>query len=149
MNKPLIFIPYKRIGDLVFGMSRDEVREICGDCRFSRMYGYPNENRYLDDFEYMHGLYSSDLVLEAVELFPVTSLEYMGFYIYVGQNEKTLVEQLKKITDDLVYIDEDESYSSKMLGLMVYCPENNVEDVLIYTEHYFDEENEYIKNQEI
>lgn len=32
---------------------------------------------------------------------------------------------------------------------MVYCPENVVEDVLIYTEHYFDEENEYIAEQNL
>jgi len=69
MNKPFLFVPYKQIGDLVFGMSREQVRIICGECRFSRMYGYPIESRYLDDFGYMHGLYSSELVLEAVELF--------------------------------------------------------------------------------
>lgn len=149
MNKSFVFIPYEQIGDLVFGMTRDQVRKICGECKFSRMYGYPVENRYLDDFGYMHGLYSSEHILEAVELFPVSSIEYKNIKVSIGEDACALIEELKKITNDIKYVEEDESYVSEKLGLMIYCPEHVVEDVLIYTKHYFDVENEDMSNQEL
>ena len=63
----------------------------------------------------------------------------------IGENAEEAAEQFKQITADLEYIDEDESYKRKFFGLMIYCPENIVENVLIHDEHCFDEENEYLE----
>lgn len=50
MRKSFVFIPYKRIGNLIFGMSREEAKELCGQIKSSCRYGYPVEDRFLDDF---------------------------------------------------------------------------------------------------
>ena len=40
MKKQLNFEPYEKVGDLVFGMTREHAIEICGEIKRSRMYGY-------------------------------------------------------------------------------------------------------------
>lgn len=67
----------------------------------SCMYGYPVEDRFLDNYGYMHTLCSNKEILEAVELFPDISLQ--AFLLKYGQTEillskdpSSLEEQLKK-----------------------------------------------------
>ena len=42
--------------------------------------------------------------------------------------------------DDLKLDDDGEGYSSKNLGLRIYCPEDIVEDVLIHDRYYYEDE---------
>lgn len=151
MDKILVFIPYQKLGGLDFGMSREQVWEICGEPVSSCMYGFPIENRYLDDYGSFHALCSSKQVLEAVELFPDTSaedifLEYNGQSVHISKDIRTLLPELRKITDDLITEGEAEGYSSRKLGLKIYCPEGLVEDVIVHDAHCYDEEEEYLAN---
>lgn len=56
-----------------------------------------------------------------------------------------IVNNLKDITDDVKFSAFDQSYYSKKLGLVIFCPDNAVENVLFFDEHYYDEENAYLK----
>lgn len=149
MGKSFIFVPYKRIGNLVFGMHREEAQKLCGKIKSSCMYGYPVEDRFLDDFGDLHILSNNKELLEAVELFPdissqEMSLIYNGIEILLSKDSKTLINQVKKITDDLIEDEDKEGYSSRKLGLRIYCPDDIVEDILVHDRHCYDEENEYI-----
>lgn len=150
--KSLKFIPYEQVGDLIFGMEREVVKEKCGQCLSSCMYGYPVEDRYLDDYGHMHTLCNNKQRLEAIELFPDISteefvLEYNGEQIYLNKEVDALVQQLEKITDDLTEDEDEEGYSSLKLGLKIYCPEDIVEDVIIHDRYCYEEEQEYIREQ--
>ncbi len=149
MIKTLVFVPYQQLGPLEFGMSQEQVRKACGEPISSCMYGFPVENRYLDDYGTFHTLCSSNQLLEAVELFPDTSaediyVECKGQSVYISKDIGTLIEELRKITDDLIVDEEAEGYSSRKLGLKIYCPDDVVEDVMIHDAHCYDEEEEYI-----
>ena len=143
--KILKFIPYEQVGDLIFGMEREVVKAKCGQCLSSCMYGYPVEDRYLDDYGNMHTLCNNKQRLEAVEIFPDISteefvLEYNGELIYLKKEVEELIQQLEKITDDLLEDEDGEGCSSLKLGLKIYCPEDIVEDVLIHDKYCYEEE---------
>ena len=151
MSKEFIFVPYEQVGELKFGMKRSEISGICGEYETSCMYGYPVEDRYLDNYGYMHTLCNNKELLEAVELLPITSsedicLNYQGNIIKVTPDKDDLLECLDSLTDDLVEDEDGEGFSSLKLGIKIYCPEDEVEDVLIHDKHCFDEEQEYIEN---
>ena len=154
MIGPLKFIPYEQVGELIFGMERGKVEKICGIRISTCMYGYPIEDRYLDDYGYMHTLCNNKQVLEAIEFFPDISmdniyLEYNNQLVCLSKNILTLIEQLQKITNDLVEDEDKEGYSSQKLGLRIYCPDDIVEDVIIHDQYCYDEEKKYIKEQEL
>lgn len=137
------YIPYNSVGPLVYGMKRSEVRKICGKYRSAKC-GFPNENHNLDDFGLLHGLYTPELRLEAVSLFPEADLVIQGKMIHLGLDAIVFINQLRAITDDIKYVDLDQSFVSEKLGMVVFCPENTIENVLLYSEHYYDEENQYL-----
>lgn len=133
-------------------MSRKEVKEICGESISSCMYGYPVEDRFLDNYGYMHTLCSNREILEGVELFPDISpqafiLKYGQTEILLSRDSGSLIERLKKITDDLTEEEDEDGYSSRKLGLKIYCPEDIVEDVILHDLHCYDEEEEYMEEQ--
>lgn len=145
MKKSFMFVPYERVGELIFGMSREKAKEFCGEVVSSHMYGYPEEDKYLDDFGDFHILCNNRELLEAVELFPdiaseEISLIFNGKEIILCQDSDELIECIKKITDDLIEDNDKEGYSSKKLGLRIYCPDDIVEDVLIHDLHYYEED---------
>lgn len=144
MKKQLNFEPYEKVGDLVFGMTREHAIEICGEIRWSGMYGFPVEDSFMDDFGDGHILCDNKGFLEAIELFPDLATEpysliYQGKEIVLCMDIELLVSQISKITDDLI-LDDEEGYSSKKLGLRIYCPEDIVEDVLIHDRYYYEDE---------
>lgn len=152
MTGVLKLIPYEQIGNLVFGMERSQAEKICGERISTCMYGYPIEDRYLDDYGYMHTLCNNSQCLEAVEFFPDISeeeihLEYDGMDVCLSKDVQVLLEQLRKITDDLTEDEDGEGYSSQKLGLKVYCPDEIVEDVIIHDQYCYDEEKKYIEEQ--
>ena len=144
-GKKLVFEPFEKVGNLVFGMTRENAVEICGEIKRSRMYGYPIEDSFLDDFGDVHILCNKKGFLEAIELFPdmateTYSLFYHGTEVVLCIDIDLLVSQIRNITDDLKLDDDGEGYSSKNLGLRIYCPEDIVEDVLIHDRNYYLEE---------
>lgn len=154
MNMVFRFVPYKQVGKLLFGMSRKEVKEICGESTSSCMYGYPVEDRFLDDYGYMHTLCNNRELLEGVELFPDISpqaliLKYDQLKILLSKEPGELMEQLNKATDDLTMDEDETGYSSKKLGLKIYCPDDIVENVILHDLHCYDEEDEYLEEENL
>lgn len=154
MRKSFVFVPYKKVGDLIFGMSREKAKEICGEIRSSCMYGYPIEDRYLDDFGDMHILCNNKELLEAIEFFPdialvEISLIFHNEEIVLCKDSDELIHRIKRITDDLIEDDDKEGYTSKKLGLKIYCPDSIVEGVLIHDLYCYEEEKEYISSENL
>lgn len=137
-------VPYTKIGEFQFGMGRDDFRKICGPCR-SFMCGFPVRNHICDDYTTLHGYFKPNQTLEAVSLFPDFLLKYENCLITVSDNTKDLIVSIKSICKDLIYIEKESSYVSMALGVVIYCEEDHVSNVLIFSHEYFDEENEYLK----
>lgn len=150
MDKTFNLIPYKQIGELVLGMERATVKSLCGTCISTCMYGYPVEDGYLDDFGYMQTMCNSKQILEAVNLLPFLSqeeifIEYQGSVICLSADKEEVIERFAEITDDLTLDDDEEGYSSIELGVRIYCPEDEIESVLIHDSYYYENEKKSIE----
>lgn len=155
MSVQFKFVPYKRLGDLVFGMKREEVKELLGEPISSQKYGYPNEDRFLDDYGFFYAMCSKDEILEAIEFFPSYSKEEV-IWIFndksfvINVESEAILQAFQAITDDLTEKGE-ESYISEKLGVRLYCPEDDEDDVasiIVHDLHYYDEEKKYLEDLE-
>jgi len=63
-------------------------------------------------------------------------LIYKGKSICLSADIDKTVTDLRTATDDLA--EETDGYSSESLGLKVFCPDDYVENVIIFDRHYFD-----------
>lgn len=150
----LIFVPYKQIGKLTFGMQREDAWKICGKYQRTFKYGFPVEDRFDDDYGNYDLLFSKDQKLEAVMLFPEFFvdksrrfiLNYQGKKVPLSTDTEKFIHFLTEITDSLTEDEDGEGYSDKTLGLKIYCPEREIENIIIHDRHCYDEEQEYIKN---
>ena len=50
MSKKYELVPYKSIGEFVFGMNRYDIQQILGKPISSGRYGFPVEDRFFDDY---------------------------------------------------------------------------------------------------
>ena len=159
MSKEYKLIPYKSLGDLVFGMSRDEVQQLLGKPISSIKYGFPIQERILEDYGFFYTLFSKQDILEAVQFFPQYTKEeivwsYCDLSIQLTDSREAMLSGLNSFTDDLL-IDEDEDvaecYYSKKLGLKFFFPYDEDEDVvslIVHDLHCYDEEEQYLKDLE-
>lgn len=153
MSKKYRLIPYKSVGEFVFGMNRDEIRQILGEPISSNSYGFPVEDRIFDDYGFFYTMFSNKSLLEAVEFFPEYTEEeitwlYGNEVIELSAGRKTILNGLRKITDDLVQDeDEEENYTSKKLGVKFYYPndDDDVASLIVHDLHCYDEEERYLK----
>lgn len=151
MSREYKLQPYKGIGELFFGMTRDTVQQSLGKPVSSIKYGFPVQDSILDDYGFFYTMFSDQDVLEAVEFFPQYTKEeivwkYGDLSIRLTDNRETMLAGLNSFTDDLV-IDEDEDgaecYYSKKLGVKFFYPDDEEEDVvslIVHDLHYYDEE---------
>ena len=137
MNDKHELIPYVKIGQLQFGMPRSEVRNLLGNFR-DFLYGFPIRDNFADDFGKRHALYDKSGMLEAVEFFGSFDFSYLGEIVNVSTDARELMVQLRRITDDIVIIKEDESISIRELGFIVFCPDYKIENILFYRQDYYD-----------
>lgn len=137
-------MPYKRIGAFTFGMSRDEVHKNNQDCR-TFMCGFPVRNHICDDFRLYHVYYRPDCTLEAVSLFPNFEIKFKEQLIAVTDDIEALTSQLSLLCKDLKYIEKESTYVSMELGIVLYCENGYLSNMLVFSKEYFDEENEYLK----
>ena len=133
--------PYKRIGEYYFGMSRDAIKEIVGNSISTTKYGYPLEDRILDDYGFLYILYDNKSLFEAIEIYPeytkdVIIFIYKDIKAEISTNIEQTMSALKKISDDFIW--EEDSYSSENLGMKVFCPDGKIENILIYDKQYYD-----------
>lgn len=64
-------------------------------------------------------------------------LLYNNVKIILNPSVNITLEELKKATDDLLLDDDGEGYTSKKLGLRIYCPDDIVEQVIIHDVDYY------------
>ncbi len=138
----LKFVPYKEIGTLSFNASNDSVIKVFGTPISQSMYGYPQKSKHSYDYGFIHILLSENLKFEAIELFPDMTdeklcLQYNDVKIILNPSVNITLEELKKATDDLLLDDDGEGYTSKKLGLRIYCPDDIVEQVIIHDVDYY------------
>ena len=69
MSKKYELVPYKSIGEFVFGMNRYDIQQILGKPISSGRYGFPVEDRFFDDYGFFYTMFSNKNLLEAV-VFP-------------------------------------------------------------------------------
>lgn len=138
----LTFEPYKEIGTLQFNASSDSVIKVFGSPISHSKYGYPEKNKHSYDYGFFRVLISENLKFEAIELFPDMTDEeicllYNNVNIILSPDVSKILEELKKGTDDLTLDDDGEGYTSKKMGLRIYCPDYIVEQVIIYDADYY------------
>lgn len=135
------FVPYERVNDMYFGDEREKVKSKCGVCTYSGRTGYPEDKGYEDSFEIFALYCDEDEKLEGVNLFPDISDEDMflsigGKEIKLNDEPEELYKALNNLTDDLTDDGEDSGWFSEKLGVMVYCPDETVESVLLHKKGY-------------
>lgn len=148
MSKKYELVPYKSIGEFVFGMNRYDIQQILGKPISSGRYGFPVEDRFFDDYGFFYTMFSNKNLLEAVEFFPEFTEEeitwiYGNEVIELSAGRENILNGLRKITDDLVQDeDEKENYTSKKLGVKFYNPndDDDVASLIVHDLHCYDEE---------
>lgn len=138
----LTFIPYKEIGSLRFQASSESAIKVFGVPEAQSQYGYPEKNKYAYDYGFYRVLISENLSFEAIELFPdmteeEISLSYDNTNIVLSPDIEKTVNDLKRMTDDLFLDDDGAGYTSKRLGLRIYCPDDTVEQVIVHDIDYY------------
>lgn len=139
------FVPYQKIGAFTFGMHRDEVQKSNQSYR-TFMCGFPVRNHICDDFRSYHAYYRPDYTLEAISLFPDFEIKYKEQVITVTDDVEALTSKLRLLCTDLKYIENESTYVSLELGIVLYCENGDLSNMLVFSKEYFDEENEYLKH---
>ena len=83
MSKKYELVPYKSIGEFVFGMNRYDIQQILGKPISSGRYGFPVEDRFFDDYGFFYTMFSNKNLLEAVEFFPEFTEEEILSLIHI------------------------------------------------------------------
>lgn len=127
-KKTITVVPLEKVGDVSFGMSRDEVRNIFGDAsEFNKSSLSKNTT---DDFGFCHVFYKDDKC-EAVELFNTTDVVVNGTSIFNSD-----FETVKGLFPDAE--DSGEGFTSKEMSVGVYAPDNQIQSILFGCKGYYD-----------
>jgi hypothetical protein len=135
--------PYKGIGKIELGMTRDEIEEAMGEIprRFKKFH---DDNYETDAFDYFYVYYRENYICEAIELISPAKVMF---------NEMNLME-LSYIDIEKFFLDIDEDaepddsgLTSYKYGIAVYAPSaldkpsEKIEAVLIFEKGYYDDIN--------
>lgn len=143
------FVPYQKVGNFIFGQNREKVIQEIGKPLKTIKDGFPNKNRYCDDYEYMH-IYSNEKGnVDAINIFP-DSLKFRNYFIKCNNIRIKLtleveyfVKKLGEMTDDIEKQEENNffmGYRSKKLGISIYCPNQYIEAITICNKNYYNKE---------
>ena len=131
-KKTITVVPLEKVGDVSFGMSRDEVRNIFGDAsEFNKSSLSKNTT---DDFGFCHVFYKDDKC-EAVELFNTADVVVNGTSIFNSD-----FETVKGLFPDAE--DSGEGFTSKEMSVGVYAPDNQIQSILFGCKGYYDSTSE-------
>ena len=133
--------PYKSVGEYIFGMPRQTIKERMGEPVSTTKYGYPVLDRFLYDYGFLYVLCNHESFLEAIEIYPeytedVLVLLYGEKRVVINTDIEQTMSDFEKISDDFIW-DED-TYCSENLGVKVFCPDDHIENILVYDKHYYD-----------
>ena len=130
-NTVLDFIPNKQIGDVRFGMKKQDVQNILGKKYRSfrkSIFSKSSTDAYTD----YHVYDTQDGCLEAVEIFGNIEVWFNGRKLFPGT-----VAEARKVLPDLKP-DEGGAVSRKM-SVGLYAPDNDrIESILLAREAYYD-----------
>ncbi len=133
--------PYKSVGEYIFGMTRDNIKEFMGAPISTVNYGYPVSDRYLDDYGFLYILCSNKSLLEAIQIFPDYTednivLIYDGKRVELNTDVEQTISSFQKISND--FVQDGDTYSSESLGIKIFCPEDCIENIIIHDNHCYD-----------
>lgn len=124
--------PTKSIGDIIFGMSRDEVRKVFANnpTEFQKTDSCENT---ADDFGYCHVFYDKDNRCDAVEIFDSESINvtFNDIIIFPGT-----CDNLKAVFKDIT--EKEAGYLiSVSSSIGAYAPDNEIESILFGKSEYY------------
>jgi hypothetical protein len=124
----------ERVGELRFGMARDDVRKALGEYKeFKKTKLSKNTT---DDFSFCHAFYDGQNKLEALEFFPGMDVKLALNSIGVFELEYGKLLDYVKGFDPNVEVAAD-GFTSKE-GISVYAPQGETETVLFSAAGYWD-----------
>lgn len=130
--KEIVVTPLKAVGDIEFGMSRNEVRGILGKYREFKKSKFSSNTT--DDFGYCHVYYDKENKCEAVEIFDDVTVKIGQQVVFPLAFSKTC--EILKVRDGNVEIEEGSCTSLKE-SIGVYAPQGYGETILFGCEGYY------------
>ena len=132
--KKLLVEPLKKVGEIEFGMTRDEVRNVWGDA--DAFMKTPDDDSLTDDFGFCHVYYDAEDKCEAVEIWDAeVYIEDTKIYpIDMDSAEDVLNEFFDDIEAD------DEGIISYDYSIAITASDEEMEGILIGKENYYVED---------
>lgn len=127
-------IPYKKVGDISFQLTREAVRKLLG--KFREFKKSKSSAKTTDDFTFCHVFYDKDDKVEAVEFFAENELVYEGKNLFsMSYNEFMQFLKEKKLN----HKEDDSGIIIDSLGIAAYIPDKRkIESILVYRSGYYD-----------
>ncbi len=121
------------INGVKLGELRPKVRESFG-ANFREIKKSPLSKNTMDAYKTFHVFYTSDNLLEAVEIFPEVTVVLNGQEIpsKFADAKNWLKEQDASVEENA------DTISSRKLGISIYAPEGKIESILVAKREYFD-----------
>lgn len=136
-------IPYKGIGDILFGGSRNEIRRILSNLTYEEFYKTPDSKNSTDYYTSI-GIfiyYTANNLCEAIE-FCDTATPLFEHKNLLYLNYKDLLGWLNTIDTEIE--EDDYGFTSYQLGIGCYAPEKEEnfdclpESIIIFRYGYYD-----------
>lgn len=126
-----IAVPNEKVGNIVFGMDRKNVRALF-DNKYDEFNKIPSSNNTTDDFGMCHVFYDENDHCEAVEIFGDVEIELNEKIVYPNN-----ISIIKELVDDL----EEDGYGytsvSKSIGLTLVDDTEVIDSILFGTKNYY------------
>lgn len=123
-------IPNVKVNDIVFGMSRAEVRELLGEAKEFKKGPYASNTT--DDFGFCHVFYDKQNKCEAVEIFDDPGVE-----VYLDDTRifPTDLDEAKVMVDDFEI--DGSGLISISLSIYIDAPDGEMESILFGKKDYY------------
>ena len=124
-------VPTVKVGEVEFGMSREEVRTLLG--KATEFYKFEDDSNTTDDFGFCHVFYDQDNKCEAIEIFSEAEVFCNGTLIFPTD----FITAQKAISD---LEEDDEGLISYSQSIGIYAPDGEMESILFGKTGYYDEQ---------
>jgi thermostable 8-oxoguanine DNA glycosylase len=127
-------VPYNKVGDVSFQLTREAVRKILGE--FKEFKKSKSSKKTTDDFKFCHVFYDNADKVEAVEFFEENELVYEGKNLFsMSYNELLQLVKEKKFN----YKEEGPGVIIESIGIAAYTPDRRrIDSILVYRRGYYD-----------
>lgn len=132
MNNIFDFTPYVGIGEILFGCSREKLRNLLGDYKEFRKSKFSQNTA--DDFKILHAFYDVENRLEAVEFFPEAGIIFNGKNLFDFS-----YMDLKLFLNDGAAKEDAYSFTSLKYGISFsQRDDGKIESILVVKAGYWD-----------